>query len=782
MEQWETICSGSSLVDKLRFSASCEVLLEHTADVAESITVFLTKESLESAWGDVLNQVCVESSSALKSNYKDFAHKILNGYRFISNFIHGLPKKSLAADHVRSLSDISSMREYLMLTVEPLLTVCSKSEFKTLILNERNSFSDFISNLPTNSRVIIIELLCKSSTNKDFQMEGVLANLSSFTTQLTPNLCLDMSTLLIKWCGQIKPLHPSTVPGMKLLLNELLLIIAEKIPASTIVGLLLLRKAVDEETAAIIMNSIHEENLLESIDSVAALWGEKLFVNRGDIKMQLYLASALNTGLLRIAKMQQINPETNILEKSGSRKVPLIITLSTGISSYLDSSDRRSRLSGMKIARFVSELMGHELIFDELEEEEIKNENVEQVQKTVVNVPNLEESDSDSDFEPFDIYEENDSKTVLSANYLRSCLDMLRATEHQSDASEKHRISMENIPRILASKPFDAVDLCGQLTRELIQLSNTYNIEGFDELRDNALQSLIFFYPEYSVPIVTDIISSDQYLLGSRVYAVGALSKAAFLMSGIPSANNQSHVTEHASISIQENKMNEVTKNTVIRRPRKLAAMKKKVKYFRNKFGANVSHLFFYPVMKVILDSQIISVKKKSSNKSMESNDDIEFMLPAEILLALAAFTKCSHNTSRQRSYIEYTMSVVLSHYCSESLMVRRAALMAGSMAIEAWVHQRKTENTGKNDIIPAGALDTLTDLAGHTQFLGNEQPNSQLPSLADGKLGAAVATFVDGALNSLKGDPDPVCRALKVEIAKGALSLDEDYENLQDH
>ena len=219
-------------------------------------------------------------------------------------------------------------------------------------------------------------------------------------------------------------------------------------------------------------------------------------------------------------------------------------------------------------------------------------------------------------------------------------------------------------------------------------------LQTFETMRERAALSLYTTYPQFSVPILTWAVCNDGLAVSSRLQAVAILVKGAYELSGVPEPgmepemrNNKSTdvATEKYSIpddssitdSGSSSKLRDGGKTT-IKRPRKLAAMKKKTIYFRNSFGIVVESIFS-PVASVVsallvedtkaittVKAEIsltdvlryqggagsqshVTISETHSKRLKDLTDGIDLLLPSQCLLALACFTRCSVNSVGQR-------------------------------------------------------------------------------------------------------------------------------------
>jgi Telomere length regulation protein len=382
------------------------------------------------------------------------------------------------------------------------------------------------------------------------------------------------------------------------------------------------------------------------------------------------------------------------------------------VSSYLDQSDRKSRLRGMRIAREFSVLLGHEISFEELDEDEkLKKERLLDESVSGGRSPSAFElltvteggassighgnDSSDDEIEGYDLPIENPEENVALTPYLRVCLELLLCSDSDKDAHDKVLSSLLSIPRVVATHPADAADVCGPLVKELLRLNNSYNTDQFESLRSDALQSLLVAYPLQAMPVMQGALEDESYSLGMRVYVISSLSKASSTLSNAPSREDPQTHNDQSTASTSSASTSSAS--TSIKRPLKLAAGKKKVTYSVNNFGP-VGPIFFYPILRLlalsiarnasgdieksrrgqenkessmqgIRDYQIkpdnfkesfirnsLSAPESKLEKKVvpiaieeEDGDGLHSMIPCEALLALAMFVKCSVNSVCQR-------------------------------------------------------------------------------------------------------------------------------------
>ena len=326
--------------------------------------------------------------------------------------------------------------------------------------------------------------------------------------------------------------------------------------------------------------------------------------------------------------------------------LPIASILSAGVSAYLDQSDKKCRLRGMKIAKEFSILLGHKIAFEELKEEkEVEKEkekekrlkNDAQVLTIVKKAPvdinlaprrifdgdnvsdiatmcynDLVDSDSDSDssgdydsdsdgeIEGYDIPTPTLKSSVPLTSYLRICLELLQCSDNDKDAHDKQLSALLSIPKVVRTCPVDAGDVCGPLVRELLRLTNSYNTTDFELLRTDAVHSLVVAYPSLAASVLCRVAEEkDAYSLSVRMFAVSSLGRAALELSSVPSTSSSGGQKDALTTPANDDASLGRNASTVIKRKAMLASGNKKTTYFVNNF-APVGALFFYPILHLL--------------------------------------------------------------------------------------------------------------------------------------------------------------------------------------
>ena len=334
----------------------------------------------------------------------------------------------------------------------------------------------------------------------------------------------------------------------------------------------------------------------------------------------------------------------------------------------------------MRIAREFSVLLGHKIVFEELEaEEEVqKKRQLQQIKPNnfgssssgdvrggpranLISSTGFENDDdsSDSEIEGYECPDENPEDFVPRSNYLRVCLELLLALDTDKDAHDKQLGALQSIPRIVGMNPIDAGDVCGPLIKELLRLNNNFNTDNFDNLRDTAVQALLVRYPNIAAPVLCWALNEDIFSISVRVFAISSLGRAAFALSGArrSTGENSNNICnlEKTQVDNDSNQhiiqTNDLKKgsSTTIKRPLKLAAAKKQKVIVVNSFN-DVAPLFFYPILKLLIEkisNDSDKILKENEMMQTKSNDLIQ-LIPRDTVMEQLGSTYSQNSISAQ--------------------------------------------------------------------------------------------------------------------------------------
>lgn len=319
-------------------------------------------------------------------------------------------------------------------------------------------------------------------------------------------------------------------------------------------------------------------------------------------------------------------------------------------------------------------------------------------------------------------------------------------------------------------------------------------IQGFDGFRDGAILCLLEAYPSVGVPTLTWALQQECFSIGDKINVVAILVKCSYVLAGVNSGSSSTTSTP----AIPETSSGKTT----IKRPKKLQISKAETSYSRNKFAPLAPH-FFYPILSIVLryvkggeingktavplvDLRIEPLDKSVHMAAVEEGDGIDAWLPARALLALAAFVRCSINTTVNRS-LDFNCNSCFRHKCCSrihrtlvrdalaaasqcrdvgALVVRRAALAVMKECVEALAEKKSQSLSMLSDQQRSVQL-------GLNHLLHLSSPE-QVQEAAETESMAAVAAIADWASAGLSAEPDQHCRIVKAEIVRLAIDYFE--------
>jgi hypothetical protein len=339
-------------------------------------------------------------------------------------------------------------------------------------------------------------------------------------------------------------------------------------------------KQVPHLLAKLFSSSSSSSSLLKhQLALVSTMWSENLYINRTPPHHQRPATEFLLCGLQLLLQEQQ---HQQLDKKASRQKQPslssqqqedthrfdppadyeeeVIMPLVAGVSARLESCVQGVRMDGMRVAQTMAPLLGQEVEFDELREQEAEEERKEEETQKMQNSLNdgplplssstikhehdSQEDDASStsssdwdedDLIPYDL--EDDEEDLKGAAqrpiYLRECLAMLRTLEDDEDVSRKQEEALKGVALLIRSCPPDLVDLCVPLAKELLHLENRYNIPNFVEMSSDGLTALLVMETmAVSEFLIGILFTTNSVSTGTRIDILDILSMAAHELSG----------------------------------------------------------------------------------------------------------------------------------------------------------------------------------------------------------------------------------------------------------
>ena len=715
------------------------------------------------------------------------AQQFLNGYKVLINYI-GFSIDTFA-------NGILLADNWINTIINSILNIVNSDSNEIVI----KSFCSLVAYdiLPRNAEIAILRNLIAIENDKtDFIISKVSDDWSFQSIEL---ILRDTSSNIDTYTRQRFDITSNHFNNLiKQLINRVLVGYEPKVLLETI----FLRKPYNNGVVKSIISVFPQQHIPLMIHSIASLWGNKYFLSKGNYKMIEYLTQALLLALDRIDKLA--------LEYSGDIPISLSISLCNGISSYFESNDKAVRIKGMLVATKYSTIMGNPIKFDELQEYNISEDTKNSDDLGTINVQTNDgstsdsssENDNESDFEAYDLEEELDNPDlVMRSTYLISCLEMLQLS---TEAHDKHKSALVSIPSIVDNNPADLHDLSGPLTAELLRLTNLFNIDNFDDLRNSAILSLLVKSPIDTIPVITRCFSDGNYSIGDQLIAMSLLIQSAYRLAEISTSSTTSSRTASEQIPLSSLSLEPIddksksmvsSSKTTIKRAAKLAQSKKTIIYFQNKF-LGLSHLYHEPLFQLLskfdttirekevkkpsvfqeanidklpssLTSSLSSIFVKDmvieTNNPINDSNSLHYLIPSKAMSALGQLVKCLHNTTIQRTYALKVIQTCLLFVSSSSLDMRQSSLFALYEAIK--LLSLESSSSSSSTVMNSASITPLGILQNLSRYDNN--PNNDNDILAN----PLIVNIIDWCVKTANSDPDTLCRSLKFEIIKIAIN-----------
>lgn len=248
-------------------------------EVSKTLLYLISSEQLSILWTKIIHEYISKSQTAAKKA----AQQLTSGYRKISNFYQG------------SILIPISTSEYVHCIVESLLCYSSKYDDQS---SEITAMTDIILLLPSTFQVCLFDSICNNVERG-----------SKVIRHLPSDFILNSAYLLLrrKHSTHNRTQSNYLADTTMLSVNEELIFrrlieraLVDCYPV-TVIDTLLMQKPFDGAIAKLVVNILPESCYINLLDIVGSLWGERLFVSKGDGYAQEYLTAALINTLQKIS-------------------------------------------------------------------------------------------------------------------------------------------------------------------------------------------------------------------------------------------------------------------------------------------------------------------------------------------------------------------------------------------------------------------------------------------------------------------------------------------------
>lgn len=300
--------------------------------------------------------------------------------------------------------------------------------------------------------------------------------------------------------------------------------------------------------------------------------------------------------------------------------------------------------------------------------------------------------------------------------------------------------------------------------------------------------------------------------LGSRLEILSLMMKCAYSLSGLveiknSSPNIQEKIENSNNVNNNSNNINNTNNNetkdnnskTIIKRPQMLMKLKQKTKYFRNNFilcaeryFTTVLNLFQTSLNDLLSRIETLNLNSiengnnnnliqnnsnnNNSNKNMGNKDfneidpGPEILFPAQCLLALGVFTRCSINTILQKNFAEVLLQLSFNLKDIIFLHIRRAAIIAMYDSIESLFHNYNSFNKSRTEVGSTQYDQIFGTLNYAMNILSVEkQVENSLPPL--------IIEVINWVSNRINNESDQDCRVFECEILRLGISFLDNFQ-----
>jgi hypothetical protein len=144
--------------------------------------------------------------------------------------------------------------------------------------------------------------------------------------------------------------------------------------------------------------------------------------------------------------------------------------------------------------------------------------------------------DDDDDLVPYDISADNEESVMSSKNEIIKAplyiVDCIKGLTVKDDFNVYH-LALKSLEKVIQRKDRGLKYYAIQLCNVLLRMDNKYNLEEFDEIRNNALISMLVSAPKVVVEYLTQEFFRDEYGLSHRHLMLNTLLEGAKKLANI---------------------------------------------------------------------------------------------------------------------------------------------------------------------------------------------------------------------------------------------------------
>ncbi|KAG2233893.1 hypothetical protein INT48_004381 [Thamnidium elegans] len=359
------------------------------------------------------------------------------------------------------------------------------------------------------------------------------------------------------------------------------------------------------------------------------------------------------------------------------------------VSKYFDSGDKAIAQLGAVIAEAISGKTDQEkpiktgLLDSDVELQKIKAlvdtrdiftiEDEQDIKVDIVTESDNQETDSDDDLEAYLMEEESDDEGLKKEELSKSktkkpvfVRDLIRYLQDQSDPL-KLEIGLNAAEQIIRQKTGAGTELSEysiELAKYLIAFPETFEIDQFRTLQQNALIALVVAVPETVTGFIIDQFYDRNTSAGQKQLILGVISLAVRELSNWTSSNSGVEETK------KELEGPQMVGTTVFVSKRMQLQKNNQAKTQRNRLAGLAGPIFFFPLLVGWWEGAQGRIKYWVGNNNV---------LAERFIMTLNVILHCSTNLPDKRNIVkEYFDFVSSMRYANQNSLGIKKALLFG--------------------------------------------------------------------------------------------------------
>lgn len=278
------------------------------------------------------------------------------------------------------------------------------------------------------------------------------------------------------------------------------------------------------------------------------------------------------------------------------------------------------------------------------------------------------ESDSDDDLVPYTMDDDPDTSKVKPPRYLRTLLQALLSTKEPAQQEAALCVAES----LIRSRPPDLIEVCTELARVLLHLSDSFALADFVPQRHRALVALVTSCPSPVAQLLTGEFYAPNYNIRQRLDILEVLSAAALELSQPESLPPPPPPRQAATGRSRRKPWEAIIEERLKTKTRVISKSRSRPEAQASRF-APVAPLFFFPLM---------SCFDRPVNTLDLLGQDV--LVLGELLHTLGTVIHCASHAPIQPAMATALIDFVWGFRYHSNGYVRQAVLFAVGMLLSA--------------------------------------------------------------------------------------------------